>query len=190
MSNARARLADWARAAIRNPLFRYGLVIALAIAFLDQASKYWVVHILELPERLGPCAKNPGLTCAQIPLSPVFDLTFVRNYGMSFGLLAGGLASRLFLSMVTIGIVAALIVWLGRLDRRIAATAVGFIAGGALGNLYDRISYGYVVDFLDFSGLYFPWVFNVADAAINVGVAFLLLDAWLTRDAPAPQNQD
>ncbi len=184
LSNWRARVVDWARAALANPLFRYGLLIAVLVAAADQASKYWIVHIVELPERFGPCAKNPGLTCAQIALSPIFDLTFVRNYGMSFGLLAGGLASRIFLSMVTIGIVAALVAWLGRLDRRLAAVAAGFIVGGAIGNLYDRVSYGYVVDFLDFSGLYFPWVFNVADAAINIGVALLLLDAWMTRDRP------
>ena len=54
--------------------------------------------------------------------------------------------------------------------------------GGAVGNLYDRVAYGYVVDFLDFSGMYFPWVFNVADMGINLGVGLLLLDAWVNRD--------
>ena len=73
-------------------------------------------------------------------------------------------------------------IWLGRLNRPVAVAGVSFIIGGALGNLYDRVSYGYVVDFFDFSGLGFPWVFNVADAAINIGVACLLLDAWQTRE--------
>ena len=58
----------------------------------------------------------------------------------------------------------ALLYWLGGLKRWIAASGIAFVAGGALGNLYDRLAYGYVVDFLDFSGLYFPWVFNIADA--------------------------
>lgn len=185
------RFGEWRRAAASNRLFRSGLALALVVAAVDRASKHVIVNVVELPERIGPCAKAPGLTCAQIPVLPIFDLTFVRNYGMSFGLFAGGIVSRAILSAVTLAIAGGLIVWLARIDRRIAAAGVGFIVGGALGNLYDRVSYGYVVDFLDFSGLYFPWVFNIADAAINVGVLLLLLDAWLTRDRKdedAPQS--
>ena len=63
------------------------------------------------------------------------------------------------------------------------------VLGGAMGNIIDRTIYGYVVDFLDFSGLHFPWVFNVADMAINVGVALLLLDAWQTRNLDDPTEK-
>ena len=76
----------------------------------------------------------------------------------------------------------ALAVWVRKADRPLLASAIGLIIGGAVGNLIDRIRYGYVVDFIDASGLYFPWVFNVADAAINVGVALLLLDIFVAGD--------
>ena len=185
-AKSRATWSEWRRAAFNNRLFWQALVIAVVVMAADQASKAYIVHGLDLPGRSVPCAKSPGYMCAQIPVSPIFDLTFVKNYGASFGMLAGGIASRVFLSLLSTGIAVGLVIWLGRLDRRLAAAGVGFIVGGALGNLYDRVAYGYVVDFLDFSGLAFPWVFNIADAAINIGVAMLLLDAWVTREkAPA-----
>lgn len=160
----------WRREAFANPWFLYGLGGAVAIAMLDQLSKFWIVDVLKLPQR------------GKIELSSIFDLTYVQNYGASFGLLAGGLGSRILLSIISTAVALGLMVWLGQLKRPVAAIGVSFIIGGALGNLYDRVAYGFVVDFLDFSGLYFPWVFNIADAAINVGVACLLLDAWQTRD--------
>ncbi len=163
------RLADWVAAARANALFRLGVGGAAFVALADQASKYWILEIVRLPAKF------------RIELTPVFDLTFVKNYGASFGLLAGGMLSRVILSVVAIAISAGLIIWLARIERRILAAAVAFIVGGALGNLIDRLRFGYVVDFLDFSGLYFPWVFNLADASINVGVALILLDAWLRR---------
>ena len=153
-----------------NRYFRLGMAAAIVIAVLDQISKYWIVHVIELPVR------------QQIEISGVFDLTYVQNYGASFGLLAGGLASRILLSLISTGVALGLTYWLGQLRRPVAAAGVSFVIGGALGNLYDRAMLGYVVDFLDFSGLRFPWVFNVADAAINIGVGLLLLDAWRTRD--------
>lgn len=164
----RAKL--WWTEARSNHFFRIGISGAVIIAMLDQASKYWIVEILRLPAR------------GKIELSGIFDLTFVQNYGASFGMLAGGMVSRVFLSVLVSGVAIGLAIWLGRLHRPVAAAGVAFIIGGALGNLYDRIAYGYVVDFLDFSGLYFPWVFNVADTAINIGVALLLFDAWNTRE--------
>ena len=165
-----AKARAWWADARTNRYFRLGLVGAAAVALIDQATKYWILHIVRLPE------------IQKIEISGVFDLTFVRNFGASFGMFAGGLSSRIFLSLIALGVSVGLAVWLGRLTRPVAVAGVSFIIGGALGNLYDRVAYGYVVDFLDFSGLYFPWVFNVADASINVGVALLLLDAWQTRE--------
>ncbi|WDI32553.1 signal peptidase II [Hyphococcus flavus] len=170
MSNVQAymsRIGEWWSAARGNKLFWRGLAGAALIIVLDQASKFWIVHGLDLP----------GVR--KIEISGVFDLSYVENRGASFGMLSG---MRWLLSLISIGVALALTAWLGRLTRTIAATGVAFVIGGALGNLYDRLAYGYVIDFLDFSGLYFPWVFNVADMAINVGIAFLLLDAWQTRD--------
>lgn len=165
----KSRISEWWADARANKLFWRGLIGAAAIVALDQASKFWIVHGIDLPAR------------GRIEISGVFDLSYVENRGASFGMLSG---MRWLLSVISVGVALALGAWLGRLSRPIAAAGVAFIIGGALGNLYDRIAYGYVIDFLDFSGLYFPWVFNVADTAINVGIAFLLLDAWLTRDKP------
>lgn len=169
----KADIADWLGAAKANPWFRWGAPAAALIALADQASKLWIVHGVDLPAR------------RKIELSSIFDLTYVENRGASFGMLAGGMASRIILSAISIAVATALVVWLGRLRRRFAALGAILIIGGALGNLYDRIAYGYVVDFLDFSGLYFPWVFNIADAAINVGVGCLIVDALTHKSEPA-----
>jgi signal peptidase II len=170
-----SKASAWVAEARANPLFLAGLAGAAGVAILDQATKFWIVNIVDLPARL------------RIELSPIFDLTYVQNRGASFGMLAGGLGSRILLSSISIIIAMVMIVWLGRLRRRFAATGASLIIGGAIGNLYDRVSYGYVIDFLDFSGLMFPWVFNVADAAINVGFACLILDAALHKDGNAPK---
>jgi signal peptidase II len=72
--------------------------------------------------------------------------------------------------------------WATRVERRLLVAAIGLVMGGALGNVIDRIRFGGVVDFLDFSGTgLFPWIFNVADAAITVGVALLILDSLLSE---------
>lgn len=166
----KAKTADWFAAARANPLFLRGLVGAAAIAILDQATKFWIVNIVELPLK------------RRIELSPIFDLTYVQNRGASFGMLAGGALSRILLSTISIAIAAVMVVWLARLRRLWAAAGASLIIGGAIGNLHDRVRYGYVVDFLDFSGLMFPWVFNVADTAINVGFGCLILDALVHKE--------
>ncbi|MEZ5894859.1 MAG: signal peptidase II [Parvularculaceae bacterium] len=171
-----ASFKEWRAAARANPLFLKGLIGAGAVAALDQASKFWIVEIVNLPQK------------RQIELSGVFNLTYVENRGASFGMLAGGLGSRILLSTISITIATAVIIWLARLNRAWAAAGAALIIGGALGNLYDRVAYGFVVDFLDFSGLWFPWVFNIADAAINVGVACLIIDALTHKDQPGAQN--
>jgi|GEM_PF-54381 len=201
--SVKQKVRSWWADARSNPLFARALIGAGLIALIDQATKYWIVHIVKLPERLAPCAKSPMDTCRQIQVSPVFDLTYVENTGASFGMLAGGMGSRILLSTISIGIVMALTIWLARIKKRLTATAIAFIIGGAIGNLYDRIAYGYVVDFLDFSSVPFLnynripdfpfieiylggfiWVFNIADTAINIGVGLLLLEAFLDhRDA-------
>lgn len=164
----------WVTDAKANPLFLPGLIGAICVALADQASKVWIVEIVQLREK------------RHIDLSSIFDLTWVQNFGASFGMLAGGLGSRILLSVLSLLIAGVLVAWLGRVERKIPATGIAFIVGGAVGNLFDRVAYGYVIDFLDFSGMWFPWVFNVADMAINVGIACLLLDAFLTKDDPTP----
>ena len=182
IETVKAQVADWLATARANPLFRIGLAVAFVVAVLDQATKYWIVNIVELPSKLKICDLKPGEFCRQISVSAIFDLTYVENRGASFGMLAGGMGSRILLSTISIVIASVMVVWLGRLKRGFAAAGASLIIGGAIGNLHDRLRYGYVVDFLDFSGLMFPWVFNVADAAINVGFACLILDALLHKD--------
>jgi signal peptidase II len=172
------KTAAWFAEARANPLFLRGLIGAALVAILDQASKFWIVNIVELPVH------------RRIEISAIFDLTYVQNRGASFGMLAGGMGSRIVLSVISIAIAAVMVGWLGRLKRGFAAAGAALIIGGAIGNLYDRIRYGYVVDFLDFSGLMFPWVFNVADTAINVGFACLIVDAVLHKDGQKDGRKD
>ena len=150
-------------------LTRWGVVsyvIAVAVVVLDQISKFWILDILDLPHR------------EPIRLLPVFQLSMVWNPGVSFGLLRADGPGRWILVVFALAIVAALAVWARRITRPITAVALSLVMGGAVGNnLIDRVRFGAVADFLDFHGLFFPWVFNVADSAITVGVALLLLDS-------------
>jgi signal peptidase II len=153
------------------PLTRWGLIAyatALATLLLDQLSKAWVVGPLDLANRFT------------VPILPVLSLTLVWNPGVSFGLFrAGGEVGRVLLALFAAVVVAALAVWARRASRPLFALGLGLVMGGAVGNnLVDRLRFGRVVDFIDVSGLgFFPWVFNVADSAITVGVILLLLDS-------------
>lgn len=153
----------------RLALLAYGLAVAVIIA--DQALKYWVLDVFRLPER-GPT-----------PVVGPFWLSMVRNKGVSFGFLNGDYGwTRWALTLFDVVVAGALAVWVRRVERPILSIAVGLIIGGALGNMIDRVRLGSVVDFLDFSRLMFPWVFNLADSGVSVGVALLLLDAlWAPR---------
>lgn len=153
----------------------YGFLLAAGIFIADQATKHWILRMVDLD------AGGPG---SQIQvLDPWFNLTMVWNRGVSFGLFqADSLWQRLILIGVSLAIAGVLTVWLFQATRRLQATAFAMIIGGAIGNVVDRVAYGAVADFLDFSGLYFPYVFNVADAAISVGVAVLILDLVLHGD--------
>ena len=138
---------------------------------LDQLSKLWV---------LGLLGREPG---ASLPLLGPIHLTMVHNYGMSFGLLRDSDWGRWLLIGFSILVVIGLAVWVHKATRPLLAVGIGLIIGGAIGNnLIDRVIYGYVVDFIDVSRLYFPWVFNVADSGISVGVALLLLDSFLSEE--------
>jgi signal peptidase II len=143
--------------------------IAAVVVVLDQISKYWILQIVHLPDR------------APIRVLPFFQLTMVWNQGVSFGLLrADTLVGRWLLVLFALAVVAALAAWARNVRRPLTGVALGLVMGGALGNnLIDRVRFGAVADFLDFRELMFPWIFNVADSAISVGVALLLLDIFL-----------
>jgi len=156
----------------RNGLTAYA--IALAVVVADQLSKVW---FLSLGLQVGD----------SISVLPIFRLSMVWNPGISFGLLQGhGQLGRWLLVLFGAAVVVGLVWWIRRSDRIGPAIAIGLIMGGAIGNnLIDRVRLGMVADFLDFSGLGFKWVFNVADAAINVGIAVLLIDIFLSTRQPA-----
>ncbi len=146
---------------------------ALAVIALDQLSKWWVLGPLDLPSR------------GQVPVLPPFlNFTWVANRGVSFGLLGGGDLSRWGLTVFSLVVAGVLGWWARTAERVLQAAGLGLIMGGAVGNAVDRIRLGHVTDFVDVSGLRFPWVFNVADAAISIGVAVLLLDSLLAPKKP------
>lgn len=159
-------------------LFWWGVAVAAAVLVLDQLSKWAVTGLLFDPACVTPPVTQPG--CA-IPVLPFFNLAMVYNPGVTFGL--GGGAGPLLLSAVAVAIAAGLLVWLRRIDSPLLAVAVGGIIGGAVGNVIDRLRFGAVVDFLD---VYIPgsalphWpTFNIADSAIVVGVALIVIDGLI-----------
>ena len=162
-----------------TPLARLADAVAGAVLVLDQGSKALILHVIDLPNRQQ-----------MLVAPPIFNLTMVWNRGVSFGLLkAGADLGRLALIAFAAFVVAILGLWARRVDRPLLAWAVGLVMGGAIGNnLVDRPIYGAVVDFLDFSGLMFPWVFNVADSAISIGVVLLLIDALQPQSGDASKK--
>ncbi|MBN8904751.1 MAG: signal peptidase II [Rhodospirillales bacterium] len=151
------------------------MLAALVVLVADQASKWWILYVLDLPS-LG-----------QVVLLPVLNLTMVWNRGVTFGLLNGfGAWGAVLLTAVALCVVVALGVWLRRAESSVVAVALGAIAGGAVGNVIDRLRFGAVVDFIH-AHVATPWgdvswyVFNVADAAIVCGVAALVIESMLSR---------
>jgi signal peptidase II len=163
-----------------NPnIKRLGLILIMGVLALDQLSKHWVINVLELP-KLG-----------KIEISSLFDLTMEWNYGVSFRVLA---ADTMWERWALVGLSAMIslifAIWLSRAKRVQTMLALSLVIGGAIGNMTDRIRFGAVVDFLDFSALYFPWVFNVADSAITLGAILLALDMLLHPDDPSQSRQN
>ena len=161
----------------RDRLTLLGIALACLVFIADQASKWWVLNVLHLPD-LGSVA-----------VLPVLNLTMVWNHGVTFGLLTSrGAAAPYLLGAVALFVVVALAVWLRRASGPLIAGAIGAIAGGAVGNVLDRLRFGAVVDFLHLHAWGHSWyIFNVADSAIVCGVAALMLESVMTpRRTPMP----
>ncbi len=140
--------------------------IGLAVLLADQISKQWILYGFQLPV----------LGSVQV-WGPV-NLTMVWNQGVSFGLFRGEAEwVRWALAAFSLGVAGFLAVWARRVERPLLGAAIGLVMGGAIGNLVDRVRFGFVADFIDLKALYFPWVFNVADSAITIGVILLLIDS-------------
>jgi len=153
----------------------FGLGVALVVIVLDQASKAWILGFFS--ERSEPVAV----------LTSFFNLVLTGNRGMSFGLFNTNAAmNTAVFTLLAAVIVIVLAVWLRRAHNTVIRVALGMIIGGAIGNVIDRLMRGAVVDFLDFHlGAWHWYAFNIADAAICLGVIALLLDGLLARPKAA-----
>lgn len=157
------------------------ITLAAAIYAIDQWVKHWVTGPLGL-ERIGD----------QIYVLPIFNLTLTHNFGVSLGFLeATSPEMRWGLVALTGAIASVVFVWLLRERKLLDVLPLGLILGGALGNIQDRVVHGHVIDYADLHfGDFRPFlIFNVADAAISIGVAFILVRALFMREKPAsPQG--
>ncbi len=150
-----------------------GLILAAAIFGVDQWLK-WLVRVpLQLQDR------------QVIDLIPFFDLRWTANYGISLGLLtADSMEMRWLLVAVTAGIALIVCIWICREKLLGDIIPLGLVLGGALGNIRDRFTYGYVIDYADLHfGTFRPFlIFNLADAAITIGVLIILARSFLSRE--------
>jgi len=168
-----SHVAEWAHLMMERTHPAAWLWLSLAVVVLDQVTKFLVTRFLELYER--------------VVVLPVLDFTLLHNTGAAFSLLAdaSGWQRGFF---ITLGIVVSigLTVWIWRQPRgeRLLPIALALIIGGAVGNVIDRVVYGYVIDFIHvhWGSAYFP-AFNIADSAITIGAGLLVLDAFREQRA-------
>jgi signal peptidase II len=152
---------------------RPGVIAAIAVLALDQASKLWLLFVFDLAHR------------GAVKVTPFFDLVLAWNVGISFGWFqSDNQIAQIILMMIKAVAVIVLAIWMARSRTLIATVGLGLIIGGAVGNAIDRFAYGAVVDFALFhvqiGANTFNWyVFNLADVAIVAGVAGLLYDSFL-----------
>ena len=164
---------------VGNARWARWLALSAAVIALDLATKAWVSSAFQYGE-----VRN---------VLPVFNLVLVHNTGAAFSFLAGASGwQRWFFTVITIAISAFIVVLLRRHhEDRWMSAALALVLGGALGNLYDRVTLGHVVDFVQLhaGGWYFP-AFNVADSAITIGVALLIWDSLVPAAPSAAARQE
>jgi lipoprotein signal peptidase len=135
------------------------LIIAAAVA-IDQISKHLIVSAMQPLETIPV-------------IGSVFQLTYIQNTGASFGIFQGAQVFFLIATAVTLVVLGIYMVMARRKQTVWLRVSLSLVVAGAVGNFIDRIIFGYVRDFLDFSGLYFPWIFNVADSCLVAGSIML-----------------
>ena len=156
-----------------------GLILAALIFIADQAVKWWVTGPLALRE-VGD----------QIVVNSIFNFTRTNNYGVSLGIFsARSPEMRWALVAMTAAIALVVLEWLLREAKLGEIIPLGMVLGGALGNIRDRVSFGYVIDYADLHfGNFQPFlVFNLADAAITIGVVIILARSFLIREKPTQE---
>ncbi len=144
------------------------LWLSFFVVILDQATKALVIGAVKMQEAIA--------------LLPILDIVYLENTGAAFSILAQASGwQRWFFILLALGVSIVLMIWLRRIraDQTILAVGLSLVLGGALGNVFDRVIHGYVVDFIYFHWRtwYFP-AFNVADSAISIGAGCLLIDAF------------
>lgn len=163
----------------RNRLI--GLAIAAFVAIIDQAVKLYVIGPLRLRE------------VGKIDLLPFFDLTYTENKGISLGMFqANDMETRWLLVLLTGVIALVVLVWMMREKLLGEIIGLSLILGGAIGNIRDRYDLGYVIDYADLHiGTFRPFlIFNIADAAITIGVVIILARSLLVRDKAETETGD
>ncbi len=156
---------------------RAGALAAVITLIADQASKLWLLHVLDIARH------------APVTVTPFFDLVLAMNPGISFGWFQSETPSaQILLMAIKAAAVIALAIWMARSRTWLATLSLGLIIGGAIGNGIDRFAYGAVVDFalfhVEIAGKTYNWyIFNLADVAIVAGVAALLYDSVLGTPA-------
>lgn len=151
------------------------LWLSVVVLILDQLSKIWIDTTMSLYQ--------------SIPVFPGFSITYAHNYGAAFSFLsdAGGW-QRWFFAVLAGSISIGLVIWMKQLkhNETLSAISLSLILGGAIGNLIDRVIYGYVIDFFDVYYQTYHWpVFNIADSAITVGVVFMLYESFTQNEQEA-----
>lgn len=157
------------------PRHTLGLAVAVLVYAIDQLIKWLMMGPLQLRE------------VGVIPILPIFDLRWTENYGVSLGLFtAQSETGRWILVALTAAIAVTVLIWLLRETARGDIVALALVLGGALGNITDRVRFGHVVDYADLHfGTFRPFlIFNVADAAITIGVLIILARSLLSREKP------
>jgi signal peptidase II len=156
-----------------------GLLMMAASLIADQANKLWLIFVF------GIEARQP------LRVTSFFDIVFAKNPGISYSLLRAQTAvQRLWLIIFICAATGLLAIWLWKAKTKTAGCGLGFIVGGALGNFYDRLAYGFVADFYHFHLGSFSWyVFNIADVSIVVGVALLIYDSLIQEKKPSRSGQ-
>ncbi|MES0404011.1 MAG: signal peptidase II [Hyphomicrobium sp.] len=168
MTSSNSAIQSW----VWGPFSRWGLYVLIATFVLDQAVKWWMLGVFHIAEK------------GRVAVTPFFDLVFVKNRGISYGLFKlDTFMGQIVLAAMGVVATLALWVWLARGGTsRLMAVSLGLMMGGALGNAADRVLIGGVADFISLHAYGFYWyVFNVADIALVAGVFGLLYDSLLAN---------
>lgn len=165
----------------------FAVILPAIFIAADQATKYWALGFFK--DKFGTpmdvCGDKafPGVS---YEVSGIFDMTLLCNRGVSFSMFNnGGEMGRWVLTLFALVVTVGLIWYLSKIKDTLTRLAFALLIGGSLGNVIDRIRFGAVVDFLDFSGLHFPYVFNIADSCITAGVIGLLWSSFFVKDEEA-----